>query len=750
MPTEPPASREAGARAGGLGLNSLSARLVAAFMLLSVLALAVALVVTWRAVKTAAEGRIREDLSRTLEAFQRLSLATQDRTRAVADVHARDRTFKEAALTVNSDDSVAGLDDGDAELEGIQSARDIIISADTEVFGWINKKASIWALFNVRKRLVFTHGDDEQVGNTGNGVPLLDRALHQDSASERGGFVSELWSPAYLRSLPFTFVSGECTDGSEDETPCMREDDLLLVHAHLVTTSGGENSLEQSVRRPIGVVLTGRWVKKLLWENAQEQASSGATRQGDRARFALLAKDGTLATFSDVPEQVRKRLVESGSTAITSREAPIDDGAHNPREDDSQDEHKKNTGRAFEVLTDDGLYLVREAVFEDVQGTEIGRVFVMRNLDAEIEPILTEVREWMMPTAVGVVLLAFVLAVLLARRLSAPLVQLEAAARQVRLGALDVEVPVRGSDEVGRLTGAFNEMVAGLRQRDQIHGLFKRYLDPQVVDELIRNPEKAAPGGERRELTVLFSDLVGFTSMSEEMSPEALVDLLNGYFERATKVLGEHGATLDKFIGDAIMCFWNAPLPQEDHAARACLTALRLVAVVDKLAPELEARGVARLDCRIGLNTGPGVVGNIGSRAAQDYTVIGDTVNLASRLEGAAKVYGTRILVSEETVRAARGTVLARELDLLRVKGRQLPVRVYELVDVAGAPPPAHLARFAEGLALYRARRFSEARERFLSSPEDPPSRVFAARCEALSLQPPTEDWDGVFSLDTK
>jgi adenylate cyclase len=270
------------------------------------------------------------------------------------------------------------------------------------------------------------------------------------------------------------------------------------------------------------------------------------------------------------------------------------------------------------------------------------------------------------------------------------------------------------------------------------------------VDELIRNPEKAAPGGERRELTVLFSDLVGFTSMSEEMSPEALVDMLNGYFERATTVLGQHGATLDKFIGDAIMCFWNAPLPQEDHAARACLTALRLVAVVDTLAPELEARGVARLHCRIGINTGPGVVGNIGSRAAQDYTVIGDTVNLASRLEGAAKVYGTRILASEETVRAARGTVLARELDLLRVKGRQLPVRVYELVDVAGTPPPAHLAPFAEGLALYRARRFAEARERFLSSPEDPPSRVFAARCEALSAQPPTEDWDGVFSLDTK
>lgn len=718
MPTEPPVQREADARTGGPGLHSLSARLVAAFMLLSVLALAVALVATQLAVEATAKEKIRDDLSRTLYAFQQLSLATQDRIRYVADAHTRDRSFKEAALSVNSDDNAAGLDDGDAELEGIQSAREVIISADTDVFGWTEKEEEdkrIWAFFNVRKRLVFTHGDDEQVGSTVDDLPLLDRALRDD-------FASELWSPAQLRGLPFTFVKN------------IREDDLLLVHAHAATTSGGEGTLERPARRPIGVVLSGRWVKELLLENSLEQGTLGATLKGDRARFALLAKDGALATSKDVSEEVRKKLVESSFAAIK----PRGDSTH------------ALAPLIREVRASDGLHLVLEDVFKDGKGTDIGRVFVMRNLDAEIEPILEGVRTRLLPIAVGVVLLAFVLAVLLARRLSAPLVQLEAAARQVRLGSLDVEVPVQGTDEVGRLTGAFNEMVAGLRQRDQIQGLFKRYLSPQVVDELIRNPEKAAPGGERRELTVLFSDLVGFTSMSEELSPEALVDVLNGYFERATEVLGQHGATLDKFIGDAIMCFWNAPLPQEDHATRACLTALRLVAVVDLLAPQLEARGVSRLHCRIGINTGPGVVGNIGSRAAQDYTVIGDTVNLASRLEGAAKIYGVRILLSEETVVAARGAVLARELDLLRVKGRQLPVRVYELVDLAGAPPPARLARFAEGLALYRARRFTEAREVFLSSPEDPPSRVFAARCEALSARPPSEDWDSVFSLDTK
>ncbi|PTL76344.1 adenylate/guanylate cyclase domain-containing protein [Vitiosangium sp. GDMCC 1.1324] len=660
----------------------------------------------------------------------------------------------DVALTVNSDDSAAGLDDGDAELEGILGAHEVIGSADTEAFGWSDKQEHrIWAFFNVRKRLVFTRGNSEQVGGTVDNLPILDQALSQ-------GFASELWSPAKLETLPFTFVPRESIQ--------RRERDLLLVHAHRVTTSGGESA------RPIGVVLSGRWVTELLLENSLEQGPS-------RARFAFLIEDGltqggalaTTASASDSedpdPEELRrllasladKRAKESSLTDEPAKKTSLADepvkvsigkysylvrwddfyGVKSTQDEEGTRDEKSTRGK--ECTRDEKSTRGKEC-------TRLGQVFVLRNLDAEIDPIIARFRAKLLPTAVGVVLLAFALAVLLARRLSAPLVQLEAAARRVRLGSLDVEVPVQGEDEVGRLTGAFNEMVAGLRQRDQIQGLFKRYLAPQVVDELIRNPEKAAPGGERRELTVLFIDLVGFTSLSEEMSPEALVDLLNGYFERATEVLGRYGATLDKFMGDAIMCFWNAPLPQQDHAARACLTALGLLQVVDTLAPEFQARGVPRLDCRIGINTGTGVVGNIGSRAAQDYTVIGDSVNLASRLEGAARVYGTRTLVSEDTVRAAGGAVLARELDLLRVKGRQLPVRVYELVDVAGAPPPAHLARFAEGLALYRARRFAEARESFLSSPEDPPSRIFAARCDTWMARPPPEDWDGVFSLETK
>ena len=686
MPTESPVRR----------WQSLSVRLVLAFMLLAGLALGLALVATTIAVEDAAEEKIQSDLTRTLEAFQKIARSSQARIRDVAEVRARDRTFKDMALSVNSQDDAAGLEEGDVESEGIEEARAIISSADTDVFGY-GEREHIWAFFNVRQRLIFTHGDDEQWGAVVE-LPLLERALKE-------GALSTLWSPAQLRALPFTFVPEER----------IRQMDLLLVHAHPIFDREGR---AQSRARPLGVVLSGRWVSELLLEDPVEQGPSGPVMRDARARFALRSEDGALATTLP-PGTV---LEDPGFSARDTRLLRIEKDR----------------------------YLAREEVFQGVDGQPIGQVFVVRNLDAEIAPILSGFGARLVPTAVGVGLLALALAVFVARRLSAPLVQLEAAARRVRLGELDVEVPVRSTDEVGRLTDSFNEMVAGLRQRDQIKGLFKRYLDPQVVDELIRNPEKAAPGGERRELTILFSDLVGFTSMSEELSPEALVELLNGYFEQATDTLGRHGATLDKFIGDAIMCFWNAPLPQEDHAARACLSALGLMKVVDTLAPKLEAMGLPRWDCRIGINTGPGVVGNIGSRAAQDYTVIGDTVNLASRLEGAAGVYGTRTLVSEETVLAARGAVLTRELDWLRVKGRQLPVRVYELVALGGTPPPPHLARFAEGLALYRARRFAEAQAAFLASPEDASSRVFASRCAALLMQPPPEGWDGVFSLASK
>ncbi|NRD59375.1 adenylate/guanylate cyclase domain-containing protein [Corallococcus exiguus] len=671
---------------------TLTQKLILAFMALAGAALVTALLLTNLAVEAAAKEKIASDLERTLEAFKQLARASQERIRDVAEARTLDRSFKEMSLSVNSVDADAGLGDESSETDGILSAREVIDSADTEAFGWSRGGPLPWAFFNASGRLVYTRAAPEQLGDSPVHLPLL-------AASLQRGPASALWSPAQLRALPFVFVAPEA----------LREGDLLLVHAQPAYGSR---------RDKVGVVLTGQWVRDVLLEEPLAPRSAGPQLGDTRARFAVRAEDGALASQLPVGALLDGDGVRSGQARDVSIE-----GTH---------------------------YLVRGGVLNGVDGSRIGQVFVLRDFDAEINPILQRFQRWLIPTAAGVALLALAAAVFMARSMAAPLVQLEAAAGRVRLGDLTVEVPVRGSDEVGRVAQSFNEMVSGLRQRDQIKGLFKRYLAPQVVDELLKHPEKAAPGGERKMLTVLFSDLVGFTSMSERMSPEDLVAVLNTYFEQATGVLTTHGATLDKFIGDAIMCFWNAPLPREDHAARACLTALELVAVVDRLSPGFEARGLPRLDCRIGINTGQGVAGNIGSSAAQDYTVIGDMVNLASRLEGAAKVYGTRTLVAEETLAAARGVVLARELDLLRVKGKQQPVRVFELVGPAGTPPPPHLERFAEGLALYRARRFAEAREAFLASPEDAPSGRFAARCEALLAAPPPADWDGVFVLDSK
>ncbi|QSQ13112.1 adenylate/guanylate cyclase domain-containing protein [Myxococcus landrumensis] len=671
---------------------TLTRKLILAFVALAGASLISALVLTTLAVESAAKQKIASDLERTLEAFQQLSRASQERIRDVAEARTLDRSFKDMSLSVNSVDDEAGLGDATSETKGILFAREVIVSADTEAFGWSRDAAVPWAFFNASGRLVYTHADPEQLGEQPLDIPLLAAAL------ERGP-TSALWSPAQLQKLPFTFVApGQ-----------VREGDLLLVHAQ---PAYGAN------RGRMGVVLSGQWVKDVLLGDPLAPRTPGPQMADTRARFALRAEDG--ATASQLPP---------GTTL---------------------DCHGLKPGETRDVHLGDTHYLVRGGTLSGVDGTRLGEVFVLRDFDAEITPVLQRFRRWLVPTAVGIALFALAAAVFMARGLASPLVQLEAAAGRVRLGDLTVEVPVRGTDEVGRVAQSFNEMVSGLRQRDQIKGLFKRYLAPQVVDELIKNPEKAAPGGERKLLTVLFSDLVGFTSLSEQLSPEELVALLNTYFEQATHVLTKHGATLDKFIGDAIMCFWNAPLPLEDHAARACLTALDLVAVVDRLSPLFEARGLPRLDCRIGINTGHAVAGNLGSSAAQDYTVIGDTVNLASRLEGAAKVYGTRTLVAEETLLATHGAVVARELDLLRVKGRQHPVRVFELVGAAGTPPPAHLARFAEGLALYRARRFTEARAAFLASPDDVPSQRFAARCDSLEATPPPEDWDGVFTLDSK
>ncbi len=295
------------------------------------------------------------------------------------------------------------------------------------------------------------------------------------------------------------------------------------------------------------------------------------------------------------------------------------------------------------------------------------------------------------------------------------------------------------------------------KDRRQIRRAFGHYLTPSVMESVLADPSKLRLGGEKRDLTVLFSDVRGFTSLSERLAPEQLVTVLNGYLTPMTDLVFEFGGTLDKYMGDAIMAFFGAPIAQPDHALRAVKTADAMMTKLAELTVAWQAQGIPPLDIGIGVSSGPMVVGNMGSENGfRNYTVMGDTVNLGSRLEGTNKVYGTHVILAEDTEKAVRGAVTTRLLDVVRVKGKHLPVRIHELLAI-GPPPPAWaevLPDYERGVALYQQRLFAEAQaafERVLAKrPSDKPSAIYVARCRELAASPPPEGWDGVFDLLTK
>ncbi len=302
--------------------------------------------------------------------------------------------------------------------------------------------------------------------------------------------------------------------------------------------------------------------------------------------------------------------------------------------------------------------------------------------------------------------------------------------------------------------GAAATLYRGLvesREKRFLARAFSRYLSPVVVRDLVRRPERLELGGEEAEVTVLFSDLAGFTSFSETLAPRELIAVLNAWFTPATDSILAAGGTLDKFIGDAVMAFWGAPLAEPRHAAKALEAALTMAGVMDTVSAGLSARGLPRLAARFGLHAGLAVVGNVGSRERFNYTILGDTVNLASRLESLNKQYGTTILASRAVMDAAGNAFPAREIDLVRVKGRAAAVAVFEPLGPPGAPLPAYAAPYAAALADYRERRFEAALAGFTAADAarggdgDGPARVLAARCRRYLAAPPPADWDGVF-----
>jgi adenylate cyclase len=296
------------------------------------------------------------------------------------------------------------------------------------------------------------------------------------------------------------------------------------------------------------------------------------------------------------------------------------------------------------------------------------------------------------------------------------------------------------------------------RERARIRGIFQQYVPPAVVRELIRRPELLALGGEERVATVLFSDVRGFTAVAERLAPAELVALLNEYLTAMTDVVVEHGGIVDKYVGDLLMAEFGVPVPVDDHAVRACRAALRMRDELRRRREAWRARGMPALHARIGINTGPVLVGNLGSHRMMDYTCMGDHVNLASRLEGLNNVYGTEIIVSGLTWREVSAHFVGREIDRVRVAGREGTVAVHELLaareDGVDADAAALLEDFAAALALYRARRFDEALDAFAAiverHPTDGPSAVYLERCRQYAADPPPAEWDGAHQLATK
>ena len=296
-----------------------------------------------------------------------------------------------------------------------------------------------------------------------------------------------------------------------------------------------------------------------------------------------------------------------------------------------------------------------------------------------------------------------------------------------------------------------------MKKREFLQDTLTRYVTKQVVDLILEHPEKIVLDGEEREATILFSDIRGFTTISERLSPPQLVLMLREYFTLMVGAVFDFQGTVDKFIGDALMAIFGAPTPQPNHAELAIRTALQMQALLQTFNARRLQQGSIPIRIGVGINTGNVVVGNIGSEQRLEYTAIGDAVNLASRLEGINKEYGTQIIISEFTYHQIQDRFVARELDEVRVKGKHEPVKIYEVLGQPGtlAENTRRLCdQFAQGLASYRKRAWEAAITQFQQTlervPSDVPSQLYLQRCAMYRQTPPPEDWDGVFEMKTK
>ncbi len=421
-----------------------------------------------------------------------------------------------------------------------------------------------------------------------------------------------------------------------------------------------------------------------------------------------------------------------------------------------RDPPRDDVGRVRGFQLAEERFLVSAAEVVPGFGADHAALLVLQSLDAELA-FLAGLRRTVLLLGGAILLVALGFGFGVARRVTRPLAELGQATRRLGAGDLSTQVRVRTGDELEQLADAFNEMAAGLLDRERIRRTFERFVSKDVAEAVLRRPELAPPSGERRELSVAFFDMGGFTSLAEALPPEDLVERLNAYFEVTCQAVFDEAGTLNQFYGDGVLAFFGAPVPHVDHAQRACRAARRALASLGELSARFEADGLPPLRARVGVHTGECVVGELGALDRRQYGAVGDAVNLASRLEGANKFYGTQVIASEATVSAAGFSLAVRELDWIRVVGRQGTERIFEVLpgdEPSGPADRRMLAAYARGLEDWRKRSFGDARAAFVEAleavPEDGPSRAFLSRLDDVAGGRLPEDWSPVFEPGEK
>lgn len=507
------------------------------------------------------------------------------------------------------------------------------------------------------------------------------------------------------------------------------------------------------------------------------------TRIADLAALSALAVDGELHARVTGPAdegspaagELRRRLQEVRAGApdlrfvYTLRRTEPErivfwiDASEGPDRSRIGDPVTKVTPRLREAFAQPARAMVEPEFYTDEWGTWLSAYSPVRARDGRLEAIvgvdlpaaaIAAKERAALQVLLGLAALVTVPVVLtglwLSGRIVRPLRILEADMARVR--QLDLEGDLRLESrfrEIARMRDAVLGMKAGLRS-------FRKYVPTDLVRELIREGQEAELGARRAELTVFFSDIAGFTTLAESTTPEGLAADLAGYFDLMTSTILESGGTVDKYIGDAVMAFWGAPAARPDHAAAALRTAVLLRARLAELNADRERRGRPPIHTRIGLATGEVMVGNFGYAQRLNYTVMGDTVNLASRLEGLNQHVGTTVLCSEATARAAGPAVVTRLLGCVAVKGKREGVRIHEPL-AAGADAPGLAARataWNAAFARYLARDFAGAAPAFAAwlaeDPADGPAARLVQQCREFATLPPGPDWNGTVVMTTK